>query len=293
MNEPVSRFRLYLSMLQYGNAHNRDFAKEHASFFSKMLGDLARLGVKDLEEKDILDVGCGKSYWLSLLLSGLNARVVGIDPEVVRAGMSPAKYWAILRRNGPERMARTLYWDAVFRRPYYATLATESGLSLDHSAVALRKSSVSQMDLPDNCMDLVVSHEVFEHLDDVPAAVRELRRVLRPDGLTYIYVHNFTSISGGHHIAWKYPDTEPSETVPAWDHLRENRFPQIPSWVNGMREHEYRQIFEQYFQIIDWIPGPREGETLLTPSIRTQLSNYSEQELLMKGFTVVARPLSL
>ena len=113
---------------------------------------------------------------------------------------------------------------------------------------------------------------------------------MKPDATTYIYVHSFTSISGGHHIAWKYPDTEPSDEVPPWDHLRDKRFPDIPSWVNGLREHEYREVFEQFFEIEDWFPTHREGEALLTTEIREELADYTEAELLTKGFVVVARP---
>jgi SAM-dependent methyltransferase len=149
------------------------------------------------------------------------------------------------------------------------------------------------MRFPRGSFDLVVSHEVFEHIKDVDAIARDLRDILAPDGLTYIYVHNFTSISGGHHIAWKFPDTEPSQVVPPWDHLREKQFPEIPSWLNGMREAEYREIFGRYFTILQWIPSGREGVALLSPEIRRELARYSEGELLTKGFTIVARPKSV
>jgi SAM-dependent methyltransferase len=178
----------------------------------------------------------------------------------------------------------------VFARPYYDELARIAPFPLRFEGLALRATTGAAFDLEDDTFDLAVSHEVFEHIKDVAGVVRELRRVLRPGGRTYLYIHNYTSLSGGHHIAWKYPDTEPSCIVPPWDHLRRRMYVDIPSWVNGMREREYRAIFEHYFEIEDWFSVGDEGEALLTPEIEAELAAYSRRELLSKGFVVVGRP---
>jgi SAM-dependent methyltransferase len=246
--------------------------------------------VGGVEGKRVLDVGCGKALWLTLLLHTAGARATGIDDEAVTAGRGPGKYLGIARRNGPERAARTLAWDLLYARPYYRSLAEAFGAPLRFEGVDVRSMSAWKLDFPDASFDLVVSHEVFEHLAEIPETVRALHRVLKPDGLTYIYVHNYTSLSGGHHIAWKYPDTEPSEVVPPWDHLRSRLHPDIPSWVNRLRERDYRAAFEEHFVIEDWIRTQREGEQILTPEIRAELGEYDEDELLTKGFVIVARP---
>lgn len=290
-NSPFSRLRLYFSMVRYGNAHNRDFAHEHYTFFETMQTRLKRYGLADLRGLRVLDVGCGKAYWLTLLLHSFGAQATGIDTEFVEPGYSPGKYFSILRSNGPERALRTLVWDLFYARPYYRELAAVTPFPLRFKDVDARRLSATELPFPDDTFDLVVSHEVFEHIDDIPAALRRLRRVMKPDGLTYIYVHNYTSLSGGHHIAWKYPDTEPSEVVPPWDHLRQNLYPEIPSWINRLRERDYRQAFEAQFDILDWFPIATEGQGLLTPELRAELADYSEAELLTKGFVVVARPL--
>lgn len=285
----IHRLRLYLSLVRYSNAHNRDFAREHYAFFAGMLEGLRRHG-KDPRGLRVLDVGCGKSYWLTLLLHSYGAQVTGVDTEYVQPGFGPGKYLSILRRNGFERALKTLVWDLLYARPYYRELARQCPFALRFDAVDTRVAPDGRMSFPEHGFDLVVSHEVFEHIRDVDGVAHDLSKQLKPDGLTYIYVHNFASVSGGHHIAWKYPDTEPSPVVPPWDHLRENRFPDIPSWLNSMREAEYREIFGRYFTILQWIPSGREGAGLLSPEIRRELAGYSEDELLMKGFTIVARP---
>ena len=286
---PLRRLKLYWSMVRYGNAHNQDFAAEHYEFFCG-LREFIRPRLGELEGLRVLDVGCGKMMWLTLLLHSAGAKVTGIDTEWVEPGFSLTKYWGLLRANGPERALRTLIWDGLYARSYYAALRRVCPFEVRFEGADARRMSATELDFEDDTFDLVVSHEVFEHLPDVDGALQELRRVMKPQGLTYIYTHNYTSISGGHHIAWKYPDTEPSKSVPPWDHLRENLFPDIPSWINRWREHQYRQAFDRDFQVLDWIHTHREAEALLTPEIRSELGEYSEEELLTKGFITVARP---
>lgn len=283
----MGRLRLYGSMVAYARKHNLDFAREHYAFFERMRQDLQPL-IGNLAGQRVLDVGCGKSYWLTLLLHSCGADVTGIDTEFVDQGL--LKYWRIFRRNGLDRALRTIAWEQIYAPPYYRALALAAPFPLIFGAVDVRCESVTDLTMPDESLDLAVSHEVFEHFDDLDSALRCLRRKLKPTGLTYFYIHNYTSISGGHHIAWKYPDTEPSPVVPPWDHLRQNRFPDIPSYINRLRERDYRAAFEAHFDIVHWLPGKTEGAALLTPQIRAELADYSEAELLTKGFTVVARP---
>ncbi len=287
MPEPIfpGRVGLYLSMLQYGMVHNHDFAEEHSIFFKDAVNYIG-----DVSSKNILDIGCGKSFWLTLLLHNSGATVTGIDTEVVQPGFSFEKYIDLLKKNGTERALRTLVWEQLFARSYYKKLEKLFGHELNFDGLNLQAVNSSKINLPDSSIDIVVSHEVFEHIENIPSTLDEIRRVMKPDGFTYIYIHNYTSLSGGHHIAWKYPDNEPSRKVPPWDHLRDNTSPYIPSWLNRMREHEYRNEFEKRFEIIDWIATEKEGEKLLSNSIREELHDYSEHELLTKGFIVVAKP---
>lgn len=287
MPDPIlpGRLGLYVSMLVYGLRGYGDFAAEHVAFHRRF-----RQYAGEVRGKSILDLGCGKTFWLTLLLASDGADALGVDTEVAEPRRTLAKYRRLLRDNGVERTLRTLAWDMLFAGPYYRRLEVEYGGELRFDRVRLTHIDGNVLPVADASLDFVVSHEVLEHVRDLAAVFREVRRALKPDGRAYLYVHHFTSLSGGHHIAWKHPDTAPSRKVPPWDQLRERRFDAIPSWLNRVRASEYRAIIETELEILEWQWLPREGEALLTPQLRKELSAYSEEELLHKGFIVIARP---
>jgi SAM-dependent methyltransferase len=292
LRKALRKLKLYGTMVLYANAHNREFANENYEFYERMRREISPW-ISGLEGLRILDLGCGKSFWLTLLLHSCGAQVTGIDTEVVEQGHSAYKYLNIIKKNGFERALRTLVWDMFYARPYYQALAEVAPFPLSFQGLDARSVEISDIDIPAGSLDLIVSHEVFEHLSDVEGALVAMRRLLKPEGIAYIYIHNFASLSGGHQIAWKYPDTEPSVIVPPWDHLRENLYPDIPSWINRMREVEYRRAFEREFEVLSWLATGIEGEALLTSEISRELFDYSTEELLTKGFTVIARPLGV
>lgn len=245
--------------------------------------------ITDYSRIRALDLGCGLLQWQTILLHSLGADVTGVDQEYVRADRRPDKYWRILRANGLERAIKTAFWDFSYRNRYLRALAEAVPFEINTSQLDFRRHVADRLPFEDETFDLVVSHEVFEHIPDVAAALAEVRRVLKPGGLAYINIHLFPSISGGHHVEWKYPDEAPSSRVPPWDHLRQRRHPEHPSWLNEMRESEYRPLFEKEFEILGWEPSAFEGSALLTPEIREELADYSETELLKKGVIVLAR----
>lgn len=280
--------RLYRGQLALAQRNTERFAREHCGWFARMQQTL-RPWLADFTGLRVLDLGCGLLQWQTILLHSVGARVTGVDMEYVRADRRPDKYLRLLRTNGLERAIKTLAWDFLYRQRYRRALAACAPVALQTAGLDLRQHTAERLPFEDASFDLVVSHEVFEHIADVPAAVRELKRVMKPGALAYINVHLFPSISGGHHVAWKYPDEAPPADVPAWDHLRQRRFPERPSWLNELREADYRAAFEPAFELLAWEPSAWEGRALLTPQVRAELAAWSEDELLKKGVIIVAR----
>jgi len=63
-----------------------------------------------------------------------------------------------------------------------------------HGVLAVRGDATA-LPLPDGCADVVVAGELLEHVADLPAAVAEACRVLRPGGLLALDTLNATPLS--------------------------------------------------------------------------------------------------
>jgi SAM-dependent methyltransferase len=126
-----------------------------------------------LEGLRVLDLGCGDG----ILALGLTSRtsaasVVGLDLQPV---------------------------DMEF----LAEKAAEHGISADHPRLKFGVSQEMDLGLPDNSVDLVVTWSVFEHVSDVPGLLKEIQRVLVPDGLLFVQIWPlFFSEHGSHLWPW-------------------------------------------------------------------------------------------
>jgi len=122
--------------------------------------------------------------------------------------------------------------------------------------------------------------------DDVPAAVRAVNRVLKPEGIGFIGLSPWPSLIGGHHPACQNPDEYPPKDVPPWDHLRGHHFP-VPFYCNKYRERDFREAFEKHTGILGWIDGPQVGESLITDEILAEPPDYTFEELAKRSVTAV------
>ena len=72
------------------------------------------------------------------------------------------------------------------------------------------QSDGATIDIPDNFIDLLVSHSVVEHVEDLPGSMKEINRIVKPGGLIYITVSPLYFSPTGSHI----------KTLPDWEHLK-------------------------------------------------------------------------
>ncbi len=102
--------------------------------------------LRGLSFADVLDAGCGTGRW-TLRLAQFGASVVGLDqsPEMLQVAEAKARAQGVAVR--------------------FDTGSLEGRLPYN-----------------DQSFDLVISALVLDHLDDLPAVVREFARVLRPGG---------------------------------------------------------------------------------------------------------------
>jgi len=162
--------RLAILLMRWGNRHRRfrgqdcytpDFIKspgtqvsaatrrafdDGASFFQRFEGTLR---IQDLAGEEVLDIGSGcggrTAYYL---LHGNPTSVVGLDISTLRAAVA---------------------------RQSVRHLCDESRIFF---AVGLGEN----LPFEDKSFDVILSYDVFEHVQDLPDVLRECHRVLKPGG---------------------------------------------------------------------------------------------------------------
>jgi SAM-dependent methyltransferase len=239
----------------------------------------------------MLDVGCGQRTPATLLFTAAGNAVIGIDTELITPGPGFGSFVRTWRADGLERAGKTLVRQFLFDPVYDRRLAELIAKPLARRALDLRRLSIADVTFADASFDAVISNAVFEHLPDVPAALAQVARLLRPGGVAHIAIHLFPSLSGGHHMAWAFPDESVPADVPPWDHLRANRFP-AHVYLNKLKERDYRAAFaaEARLELLDWVIARTEGEALLTPEIEREMGGrYTRDDLLRREVIAIAR----
>lgn len=112
------------------------------------------------------------------------------DKVVLDLGAGLGQFSDQLRRQGASRVVALEYQPAKLR--HWLSRGPQS----DCEAVV---ASAMAMPFAAATFDTVFSHTVFEHLGDAGAALREIRRVLKPGGYALLSV-NYFHHRGGHHL---------------------------------------------------------------------------------------------
>ena len=84
-------------------------------------------------------------------------------------------------------------------------------------SLTIRRMDVTRLDFPDACFDVAYSLNVFEHINDLKGAYRELRRVLKLGGMLYLHSSPIWTSYRGHHF--NHWDSDYVDLIPPWGHL--------------------------------------------------------------------------
>ena len=97
----------------------------------------------------------------------------------------------------------------------------------DMSQARIQVGEATQLDMPDASLDAVVSTQVFEYVTDVPRALSEVHRVLRPGGRVLILDTDWRS------LVWHSSDqARMDRALACWDdHLHD---PHLPARLGPM-----------------------------------------------------------
>jgi len=238
----------------------------------------------ELNKARILDVGRGQMAIQTILFKADGANVTGIDIEVPTYKMDLQIFLKVLKNNGFERAAKSLVRHVLYDKRVIKNLSLfcNKNILYLYNKLDTRIMSATNMDFPDNHFDFIFSEAVFEHITDVPMAVAEVNRVLKDSGIGWIMIHLFPSLSGGHNLEWIYPDKSPSNKVPPWDHLLENKYT-VNIYLNKLTLNQYRKIFHAYTVVVNE-QVKTEGHNILTPELLKILSKkgYTKEDLLTR-----------
>lgn len=141
------------------------------------------------------------------------AALRGEPSYVWRAGQE--RRLRLIQAAAGERIRGRILVDGCGVGMYLARLAKQAhqavGLDIEHErTVEAHQESEQvicgageQLPFPDGWFDLVLSHEVLEHVQDDQAAIREIVRVLRPGGRVVLFVPNRGYPFETHGVYWQ------------------------------------------------------------------------------------------
>ena len=151
---------------------------------------------------------------------------------------------------------------------------------------------------PDERFDLIVLHNVTEHLANIETVFEGVKKRLARHGKIIFHHHNFYSWDG-HHLPPRTIDqidvSDPAQRdVVDWNHLTfeapEGHY--IRRGLNKIRLDELRALTSRLFEIESWdeiVSTEREGRNRLTSDIIERHREFSERELLVKNVLCIAR----
>ncbi len=275
-------FKLY----RFRKRHNDDIAKMYLQFYRLFIDRISELKKIVLKELKVLDIGSGKNYPLSYLMSMEGCDITALDPQYVDQGFK--KYPGILWYNGLRVALKTFFRDIVFLSSERKILDPEKK---GPGRIKFIRANAENTPYPDDSFDVIFSYCAFEHITDIAGVLDECSRIIKTDGIIYITIHSFPSLSGGHHPSWFFPDISSPTDIPPWFHLRggSEKYRKIMDYgLNGLRPEQYREEFRKRTYFKKEFMDRKEGVLFLSEKIRQELCDYSEEELLTAFVTFVA-----
>ncbi len=263
------------------------------AYHEKLTGYLYKYTGLAAKEARILDLGCGQTAAQTILFHTDGARVIGIDIEVPTYKMNIPIFFRVVKLNGVERALKSLARHLLFDKEFFLKLSEEYGKPLVFENIDVRIVDAKSMMFESSSFDLIFSTAVFEHIDDVLGAVKEVDRVLKPSGIGMISIHLFPSMSGGHCLEWIFPDRFSSSKIPPWDHLRDNKY-SPNTYLNKLTINQYRDIFRSCTNVIEE-ETVKEGEKFLSKELELELGKkgYSKEDLLTRAVTFFIKKRAL
>jgi methyltransferase family protein len=251
-----------------------------------------------LARAKVFEIGFGARPHRQTALQSMGIDVRGVDVEAPVVPGRPTQFVQMLKRNGVERAAKSLVRHTLFDRGEQRRLdqaLRARGLARRLDPERLLVADATALELPPQSVDLVISEDVFEHIERGPLAriVNRMATWVRPDGLVLVRPNVFTGITGGHLIGWSrraLRQPPPERQSEPWEHLRKRRF-EPNTHLNELTRADYRALFEPRFEILEErVAQPDLGREHFDARAQAELSEWPEEELFSNQTLFVLRP---
>lgn len=270
-------------VLRYKFTNNIKLATVKYNSFLQIHERVAGISGKSLDQQTVLEIGCGQLLANVKLFSVLCQKVIGVDPE-----LPPQKFFDFMhfiKVCGLQRFLKTILNEILFMSPFDRKLQElGGGEEFNFQNCKLYRMRANKLPIPTGSIDLIISDDVFEHIDDVEAVLVEMERVLRPGGAFCIQIHPFTAFSGGHDLdtVTHLGDSLAQLASKPWRHLYDRAF-QDPVFLNRLRRKDYEKVFNSIFSEVNCDALGPEGERYLTPETLQIIESqgFSKDEILI------------
>lgn len=250
---------------------------------------VAHNGGKPIADMDILEIGPGQGLERATYF-GRNNTITGLDTDIIARGLEWKSYLQMLRTNGVGRVAKTLGRELLSNRPNRAAWRKLLSVKKLNFPEATYGNICETVPKP-NHYDMVMSWSVFEHVSDPAGAFDNVLASLKPGGIFYISLHLYTC-NNGHHDMRSFTG---DETLPLWGHLRPEQEHLIkPSaYLNEWRLKQWRELLDEkvpnYEEVLEKFEHPEVLGPKLTGTLRQELADYSDDELLTVNAVYIGR----
>lgn len=220
-----------------------------------------------LSGKAVVDVGCGDGFMaLGVSHRARPARLVGYDLNPTDTG-------------------------------YLERRAREEGVDPAAPGLSFEQSEPTRIPAEDASFDAAFSWSAFEHIAEPIGVLREIRRVLRPDGLFFLQLWPFYFSAKGSHLWEWFPEDfhhlQRAESDVAAEVLASELKPR--DWTEMMaREFQHLNratVDELQRSLLAAGLVARRLELLAAPTmLRPELARYSWLDLGVSGIKLIATP---